>query len=186
MLLIWNPMQGHGKQDLDALLEEYGHILRRAIRGVAGSHPCLDPDEVEQEARIRVWRALRRKGSLQQPGPYLYRIAISATFDALRRLKARREEPLAVVEGPKTVPFRPQRPSPERAAMDRQQLDRIRSALDNLPINRRRAVRLHLQGFTTTEIGRLRGWTEAKARNLVYRGLADLRGQLEEEFLEMA
>jgi DNA-directed RNA polymerase specialized sigma24 family protein len=40
---------------------------------------------------------------------------------------------------------------------------------------------LHLEGMTTQEIGNLLGWTEPKARNLVYRGLQDLREQLRAE-----
>jgi RNA polymerase sigma-70 factor (ECF subfamily) len=35
-----------------------------------------------------------------------------------------------------------------------------------------------LQGLNTAEIGELMGWSEAKARNLVYRGLDDVRSQL--------
>ena len=42
-------------------------------------------------------------------------------------------------------------------------------------VNRRRAVGLHLRGFTSTEIAQLLGWTEPKARNLTHRGLKDLR-----------
>jgi RNA polymerase sigma-70 factor (ECF subfamily) len=44
--------------------------------------------------------------------------------------------------------------------------------------NRRITVGLYLQGMTTEEIGGLLGWSEAKARNLVYRGLKDLRREL--------
>ena len=53
-----------------------------------------------------------------------------------------------------------------------------------MPENRQRAVRLHLEGMTTTEIGSLMEWTEPKARNLVYRGLADLREALRAEGID--
>jgi len=39
-------------------------------------------------------------------------------------------------------------------------------------------VQLHLQGFSTMQIGVLLGISEAAARNLVYRGLDELRVQL--------
>ncbi|MCB1036632.1 MAG: RNA polymerase sigma factor [Acidobacteria bacterium] len=178
-------MSLHRNKALETLLEEFGHILRRAIRGVVSGYPGVDAEEVEQEARIRVWQALARKGELEQPEAYLYRVAVTATFDALRRLKARREEGLAAAEGPKALPFPTERRNPERAAMDRQRLQQVRLALEGLAANRRSAVRLHLQGFTTEEIGRLKGWTEAKARNLVYRGLSDLRSLLEEDVREV-
>ena len=54
----------------------------------------------------------------------------------------------------------------------------MQEGLRRLQENRRRAVGLHLQGMTTDEIARMAGWTEPKARNLVYRGLADLRVEL--------
>ena len=37
------------------------------------------------------------------------------------------------------------------------------------------AVRMHLAGYPRDEIGTLLGWSEARTRNLIYRGLADLR-----------
>jgi RNA polymerase sigma-70 factor (ECF subfamily) len=39
---------------------------------------------------------------------------------------------------------------------------------------------MYLAGYNSTEIGALMGWTEAKARNLLYRGLAELRERLAE------
>ena len=50
-----------------------------------------------------------------------------------------------------------------------------RAALAQLPEHRCLAVKNHLQGLTTPEIGALLGWSEPKARNLVYRGLRDSR-----------
>ena len=37
---------------------------------------------------------------------------------------------------------------------------------------------MHLVGYIRKEIARLMGWTEAKTRNLLYRGLGDLRQEL--------
>jgi DNA-directed RNA polymerase specialized sigma24 family protein len=53
-----------------------------------------------------------------------------------------------------------------------------------LPENRRLAVGLHLRGMTTDEIADLMEWSEPKARNLVYRGLKDLRGELRDMGVE--
>jgi DNA-directed RNA polymerase specialized sigma24 family protein len=39
-------------------------------------------------------------------------------------------------------------------------------------------IRLYLAGFTTEEIGKLMAFSEAKARNILYRGLDALKGQL--------
>lgn len=165
-------------QRLHALLDEYGHVIRRAIRRFAREGSGLDLDDIEQDARIRVWRALSKQPELGCPASYLYRVAVTASLDAWRRLRARHEEPLCA-RGEETT-FVATGVCPERQAQQRQKVEQVRTVLGQLAINRRRAVALHLQGFTTAEIGRLRGWTEAKARNLVYRGLGDLKGLLEE------
>jgi RNA polymerase sigma-70 factor (ECF subfamily) len=39
---------------------------------------------------------------------------------------------------------------------------------------------MYLAGYPREEIAALMGWSEAKTRNLLYRGLADLRERLTE------
>ena len=56
----------------------------------------------------------------------------------------------------------------------------IERAIETIPESRRPVVRMYLAGYGSAEIGELMGWTEAKARNLLYRGLADLRQRLED------
>jgi RNA polymerase sigma-70 factor (ECF subfamily) len=138
-------------------------------------------DEVEQEARVRLWKALRDERKIDDPASYLYRIASTATIDAIRRVRARREEPL---ERPGEEEAMGQLadtgPSPERSADRGLLLQRIEQVVGAFPPERGRLLSLHLQGFTTQEIADLHGWTEAKARNLVYRTLGELRDRLRE------
>jgi DNA-directed RNA polymerase specialized sigma24 family protein len=44
---------------------------------------------------------------------------------------------------------------------------------------------LHIQGCNAGEIAKVLGWTEPKARNLLYRGLNDLRTALVKEGVEL-
>ena len=74
--------------------------------------------------------------------------------------------------------------SPHSRAERRELLEKIGAALAKLPDNRRRAVKLHLHGMTPSEIGNLLGWSEAKARNLVYRGRSDLADALKKMGIE--
>lgn len=176
---------------LNELLNDYGSFLRSAIRRLCPSTLGVTADEIEQDARIRLWQALRRERNITDPASYLYRIAASAAIDAVRRVRARREtqmaDPLDAAGGrPTPTALTPatlaaSARSPEELAADHQMRGRIGSALARLALNRRRAVGLHLRGFSSTEIARLLGWTEPKARNLTHRGLNDLRGQLRRE-----
>jgi RNA polymerase sigma-70 factor (ECF subfamily) len=51
----------------------------------------------------------------------------------------------------------------------------VGKAVDGLIPARRSVVRMYLAGYGREEIADLLGWTEPKTRNLLYRGLADLR-----------
>ena len=68
--------------------------------------------------------------------------------------------------------------SPEAQAEREELLRKVEEAMARLTESRRLAVGLHLKGMTTDEIADLMEWSELKARNLVYRGLKDLRGEL--------
>jgi len=163
---------------LEQLLDEYGSFLRSAVRRLCPATLGVRAEEIEQDARIRLWQALKRERKIDDPASYLYRIAATAAIDAVRRVRARRElqmEPEAGDQpGPADVAVSPS-PTPEELTAGREITDRIAAALARLPDNRRRAVGLHLRGYTSTEIASLLGWTEPKARNLTHRGLKDLR-----------
>ena len=188
-------LTAHDRSDvdrrLDDLLTAYGAFLRNAVRRLCPTSLGVSIDEIEQDARIRLWHALERERNITDPASYLYRIAATAAIDAMRRIRARREQQLDDIPAdesgtaPVFTALSPAARSPEQLAADRQTGDRIRDALSELPENRRRAVGLHLQGFTSTEIGRLLGWSEPKARNLTHRGLKDLRRLLTPEGIDL-
>ncbi len=69
-------------------------------------------------------------------------------------------------------------PSPETLLVRRVVAEKIEQALARLAHNRRRAVKLYLQGLAFPEVAKVLGWTNGKARNLIYRGLGDLRREL--------
>ena len=167
-----------------SLIEEYGRFLRRTVVRLCPRNLGLEFDDIEQEARVRLWNALRNEREITNPASYLYRIAATATIDAIRRVKARREEPLGL-PGEDDPAQEVQRDVASLVdtvdgAEHRLLLRQVEEALCRLPASRRRAVGLHLQGYTTAEIGQLMEWSEPKARNLVYRGLAELRERLRE------
>jgi len=172
---------------LDRLLASYGRFLRNAIVRACPKDVGVQFDDIEQEARLRLWRALQNETEIENPASYLYRIAVTTTIDAVRRVAARREEQLEELlneENPPSVEPSLATDSPETIAERRLLLRRIEAALGLLSAERRRAVGLHLRGFTPPEIGKLLRWSESKARSLVYRGLQELRERLAAEGIE--
>lgn len=172
-------------QRLQSLLEEYGFLLRHAIRSTLPGVSGIDLDDVLQDTRLRLWRALRKETPIHNPRSFVYHVAVTAALDAIRRVSRLREEPLEKTDDDASaVPVKTEPRTESRIeerAEQRQTLQAVKRCLDELSDNRRRAVALHLRGFKPDEVGKMLGWNESKARNLVYRGLRELRANLQRE-----
>jgi RNA polymerase sigma-70 factor (ECF subfamily) len=166
---------------LEAAVARFGSLVRQIGRRYRLDESGLD--EVMQEVRIRLWRA---RGTSEQVGEtntsYVYRTASSAALDVIRRRRAHqaerhdsidREDAVATLTAPN--------PDPHATLEGSELADLVARAIDEIPPSRRPAVRMHLAGYPREEIAKLMGWTEPKTRNLLYRGLADLRERLTAE-----
>ncbi|MGH7608013.1 MAG: RNA polymerase sigma factor, partial [Gemmatimonadales bacterium] len=79
---------------LESLLRRFGGLLRGIARRYGLS--AADADELCQDVRIRLWRALASDEKIADVrASYLHRTARSAALDLIRRRRARREEPFA-------------------------------------------------------------------------------------------
>lgn len=181
------------EERFNAVVEEFGLLLRRAIVRLCPHDKGLQFDDIEQEARMRLWRALRDEREVTNYASYLYRIAATATIDAMRRVQARHEEQLETLTEQRVddreiaaapvaaLATATLKDSPERVAESREAIGKVTSAVAKLPDEQRRAVGMYLQGMTSQEVADLLAWTEPKSRNLIYRGLKELRKSLREE-----
>ena len=166
---------------VEAVVSRFGSMVRQVGRRYRLDD--ADLDEVMQEVRIRLWRA---RGTSEQVGEtntsYVYRTASSAALDILRRRRARQADRHdAVDDGGSMAVLTAPGPDPHAELMGSELADRVARAIDEIPAARRAPVRMHLAGYPREEIAKLMGWTEAKTRNLLYRGLADLRERLTAE-----
>ena len=178
------------EERFNEVVDEFGVMLRRAIVRLCPHDKGLQFDDIEQEARMRLWRALQDEREVTNYASYLYRIAATATIDAMRRIQARHEEQLHVLmeesvgQAEVVVVPAPVKDSPERVAESREAVGKVMSAVGRLPDEQRRAVGMYLQGMTSQDVADLMSWTEPKARNLIYRGLKELRKSLREEGID--
>lgn len=160
---------------LDALIARCADKVQ-----IVGRAHRLDPvevDEVFQEVRIRVWTAVASNERIAQlPASYVYRTAESVALDFIRRRRARRDHSTDSIDEGRDIEDATVHATEQHEA--RELGDAIELALAELVVSRRAVVRMYLDGYGSGEIGVLLGWTEAKARNLVYRGLTDLREAL--------
>jgi RNA polymerase sigma factor (sigma-70 family) len=149
------------------------------VRSVGWRHRLSDADvdEVMQQVRIRLWQARGESEQISQaPASYVYRTAVSAALDMLRRRRTQRAERTLSMEDPGVVV--PSTASPERDLESSELAAQVARAIESIPATRRPVVRMYLAGHPREEIASLLGWSEAKTRNLLYRGLSDLRTRL--------
>jgi DNA-directed RNA polymerase specialized sigma24 family protein len=159
---------------LTALVHDYGRLIALAIRRVVGPAGVPEASDIEQQVHIALWQQLRREQSIEYPASYVYKAAIREAVRAVRRYRARAEEPLELaplqMSGPET--------RADRLTDARRVQDAVGEALGTMAPDRARAVRGHLAGFNVEELMTLYGWTYQRARNLIARGMADLRDEL--------
>lgn len=160
-------------------LERLRRDLKRAVAQTCPRWMADRSEDIIQVALMRVLEIYRkREGNAELSSFYLRKAAYSAVVDEIRRLRRRQEVPLENESSEVVYEPMAEGADPERNAAARQAGRAIRDCLGGLVRPRQLAVTLNLQGHSVPEIGRLLGWTTKKAENLVYRGMADLRGCL--------
>ena len=163
---------------LHQLLADYGSKVRRLIEGHGLAQYGIDAADIEQEVRIRLWKALERDRNAAFHTSYIQRVVLSSVIDAIRAANSRPAEPMPEESEEGTQALVETRAGPERSAGAVQDFGRIAACLAELPERRREAVSLHLQGFTPREIGQISGTSEEAARKLLERGMETLRERL--------
>lgn len=167
---------------LSSTIAEIVGRFQTMVKSVGSRHGLVDSDlhEVMQDVRIRLWNAARRGERIEQFNTsYVYRTATSAALDFLRRGRGALSDSVAPEAVEQELPSGARTPEDEMLASELE--TRILAAVESLQPPRRAAVRLYLSGYEAAEITRLMGWTEGKTRNLLSRGLANLRERLREE-----
>ncbi|MEZ4322011.1 MAG: RNA polymerase sigma factor [Myxococcota bacterium] len=165
--------------------EEYADLrdrLERACRKIAPHWMSDRVDDLVQVALMKVLRSGKVEDQVEMNNTFLYRIAHSVVVDEIRSHRRRNETGM----DPKLPdPVEPSvRTNPEAMTGGAEIGVEIVDCLGQLAQSRRRAVTLYLQGHSVPETGKMLGFSDKKAENLVYRGLADLRACLKKKGLE--
>jgi RNA polymerase sigma factor (sigma-70 family) len=171
--------------DASRAVEQVVGSFAGLIRRVAWRHRLEDSDvdELLQDLRIRLWHAAERGEKIETlPASYVYHAAVSAALDSIRRRRAQRHE--------RSVPLEDHLENVALAAdvrdpaAEHDLAQQLAAAISSLHETRRPVVRMYLAGYPREEIADLLGWSEARTRNLLYRGLADLRARLSDAGIE--
>lgn len=135
------------------LLQEHDRALRR----LAASYE-RDPSRQQdllQEIWLAVWQALPRFRGDCTERTFVFRIAHNRAVSHVDHWHRRRAESLDDV-----APLAAPHPDPEHALSAQQRHERLRAAVQSLPIGLRQIVVLSLEGLTHAEIADIVGITE--------------------------
>jgi len=157
-------------REFEDLLNRFADFIRIHIQKYNLYNYGLDPDDISQDVRIKIWRLLHSEKNISNYPSYIKKIVNSSVIDQLRKL--RREEGI----------FSHEKQVAERELAYSIELSRLRTleetvgkAVDSLIDTRRQVVKLYLLNLSIQEIASYLNWSTDKTRNLLYRGLSDLK-----------
>lgn len=132
-------------------------------------------EEVSQQAFERMWRRAGTYDPARGPlGPWVVAIARNTSIDEIRRRRRRIDSVALGCTEPTTT-----EPDPADAAVVSDQLRRALRALDRLPREQRRAVRLAAwHAHTAQEVADLEGIPLGTAKSRIRNGLIRLRAEM--------
>lgn len=163
---------------LKALLDKHGKRLRALIEIHCSRDQGLDPDDIEQEVRIKLWRALDSDKNFSAAASYIQKVVVTTVVDALRRAQVRHAESIEDKDETGFDPSVTGPMRPESLAGRGQWSDLLMRCIAELPERRRIPVQLALQGFTAEEVARMTGASVTAAQQLCYRGIEELKTRL--------
>jgi RNA polymerase sigma factor (sigma-70 family) len=165
------------EEEFRAILDNYAQYMIIQVQRYNLPKYGLDPDDILQEVKIRIWNLIRTEKTILSPASYIKKIVNSSVIDQLR--KRRREDNLFRHERQVCISEQGQAYCWE-AIRKKAFQEAVGQAVERLIDSRRQVVKLYLLNLTIQDISSYLNWSHDKTRNLLYRGLADLRQSLKD------
>ncbi|MDH7512188.1 MAG: sigma-70 family RNA polymerase sigma factor [Clostridiales bacterium] len=160
-------------QGFKLILEKFAGSIRAQVLSRGMERRGIDPEDIIQEIRIRLWKRLSGEKKVVNPSSYIKKVVSSVLIDQLR--KSRAEQRLLCQAMQKKLEEEKTQANRDAEENLRQTLE---EAVDSLIESRRQVVKLFLLNLTAEEISKALDLSHDKTRNLLYRGLQDLRIEL--------
>jgi RNA polymerase sigma factor (sigma-70 family) len=160
-------------QELAEIIDRFSSYIKASIQRY---NPCkfgIEIDDVTQDVKIKIWKILHHEKKIENYSSYIKKIVDTSVIDQFRKLK--REEGIYLFERNRKISESHQSPSMEAIYDEMDLKDLVGRAVDGLIESRRRVVKLYLLNMSIEEISLYFQWSKDKTRNLLYRGLNDLK-----------
>ena len=174
----WNKEAG---EKFEEIIDKFARFIDANIQKFDPQKNGIDPDDIAQEIKIKLWQILQDEKNIHNYSSYIRRIVDSTVIDQIRRF--RRQAGIIKVEKRKKISDHKSHYTMSSTS-ETGHSETIGKAIDSLLESRRRPVRLFLLNMTLEEISIYLNWSRDKTRNLLYRGLADLKRILKEQGIE--
>ena len=164
--------------EFEKIITRYSNFIRANVLKFNVQKKGIDPEDIYQEVRIKIWRLICDEKKIKNHALYIKKIVNSSAIDYIR--KSRRDEGLILLEKRKRISERKNIYTNNYKSDElKRNFKKITStAINSLIDTRKKAVKLYLLNLTLDEIAIVCNWSRDKTRNLLYRGLTDLKQKL--------
>jgi RNA polymerase sigma factor (sigma-70 family) len=166
------PENESDDQRFDRLLAASGPALVRLAASYTNTSG--DRDDLFQEIAVALWQALPRFRGESSERTFLFRVAHNRAIDYLRR-----HRPRSTSIDTDTI-LTDSRHNPEAGLARAQQGERLRQAIQRLPVPYRQVITLVLEEVSYSEIAQILGITESNVGVRLNRARQLLRTMLDE------
>lgn len=168
------------EEEFERILQAFAESIRAQVLDSELIKRGIDPEDVLQEIKARLWKRLGSEKKLAHLPSYIKKVVSSVLIDEIRNARKQEKVIRSTIEK-KSGLFKS---GGESQPPDEYLTLTLEEAVGSLMESRRRVVKLFLSGLTIEEISAVLRWSQDKTRNLVYRGLADMKKILSQKGVE--
>jgi RNA polymerase sigma-70 factor (ECF subfamily) len=162
-------------REFEEIINSFSEFIKANIQKFNPQSSGIDVNDVAQEVKIKLWKVVQSEKRIKYISSFIKRVVYSTTIDIMRKIKREKEVLCDYQDSVKD------RNTPPDLSCQEEINQLIGQAVDSLMESRRKVIRLYLLGMDVDEIAEFFTWTRDKVRNLLYRGLSDLKVTLKEK-----
>lgn len=155
------------KDEFEKIIRGLSLAIKANVQKFNPQKNGIEPEDLVQEIQIKLWKIYKSEKKIKHYSSYIKKIVNSIVIDQIRA--SRRYERTIDLEKEKILQDQGSGGFSRRGKKD------VSKAVTLLSDSRRDVVRLFLMGLDIQEISAVLHKTEAGTRNLLYRGLDDLK-----------
>jgi RNA polymerase sigma factor (sigma-70 family) len=176
---MWDKIK---ERELNEIFDRFSSFIRANIQKYNPNKYGLELDDIFQEVKIKIWKVLSHEKQIKNYSSYIKKIVETSVIDHFRKFK--REEGVYLFEKNKKISEIAQGYAPDLQYDLIDIKDIVGKAVEGLIESRKKVVKLYLLNMSIEEISLYFHWSKDKTRNLLYRGLTDLKKILKEKNID--